>query len=297
MKHEEIDRLNLIDRYLMGKLLAEESVSFEEHFVNCPQCIADLQTTKNFMQDLRFVAAEQASHLNLRQPKRASGHFLQMLLGKPLTAAMGCLLIATAVSAFYVINHTRNLRVAVDQAESLSKQWEQRYEDERQSAISAGRKHQEAELLQAEQVRVLEARIKDEEARRAKIEAPSGQRMHSEDNLSVFVLDSVRRGEPSNSETVNQINITRSTAMIVFSIPIEEELQFKNYRITISDERHGLIWEKRGLTPDLKLNSLFISFKRERFRPGNYSLTVEGFKKEGEKVVVGTYPFSIIKTS
>lgn len=292
MEHEEINRLNLIDRYLMGKLLAEENVSFEEHFVNCPQCIAELQTTKNFMQDLRLVAAEQAFQMIRHQPKKASGHLLQMLLGKPLAVAMGCLLIAAAASAFFVINHTRNLRAAVDQAESFSKQWEQRYENERQSAVSADRKHQETESQQAEQVRALEARLKDEEAQRTKIEAESGSRMLSEGNQSVFVLASIRSSEPNN-----QITIPRSLAMIVLSIPIEEELQFKNYRITISDKRHGLLWEKRGVTPNLKLNSLFISFNRERFRPGDYSLTVEGIKKEGEKVVIGTYPFSIIKTS
>src|SRR6185503_13499203 len=173
MEHEEIDKFNLIDRYLMGKLLAEENAVFEEHFVDCPQCIAHLQTTKNFMQDLRFVAAEQASQLNRKQPERASGHYLQMILGKPLAFAMVCLLIAAAVSAFFVVNHIRRLRVAVNQAENLSKQWEQRYEDERQSAISADRKHQEAELQRAEQMRALEARLKDEEAQRAK---QSGQR-------------------------------------------------------------------------------------------------------------------------
>jgi hypothetical protein len=203
---------------------------------------------------------------------------------------MGCLLIATAASAFFVIDHTRSLRAAVDQAESLSKQWEQRYENERQSAISADRKHQETELQQAEQVRALEARLKDEEAQRTK---ESGSRTLSEGDPSVFVLASIRGGEPD----FNQITVPRSSAMFALSIPIEEELQFKNYRITIYDKRHSLVWEKGGLTPDLKLNSLFIWLKRERFRPGDYSLTVEGFKKEGEKVVIGTYPLSIIKAS
>src|SRR6185503_12363504 len=95
----------------------------------------------------------------------------------------------------------------------------------------------------------------------------------------------------------NPITVSRSSAMVVLSIRLEEEVQFKNYRVTIYDKRHGLVWENRRVPPNLKLNSLFISFNRERFRPGDYSLTVKGFKKEGEKVVIGTYPFSIIKTS
>ncbi len=291
MEHEEIDKFNLIDRYLMGKLLAEERACFEEHFVDCPQCIAHLQTTKNFMQDLRFVAAEQASQINRHQPKKAFWRFPQVLLGKPMATAMGCLLIAAAISGFFLVNHTRRLRAEINQAESLSKQWEQLYEQ----AISADRKHQETELQQAEQLRALEARLKDEEAQRTKIAAELGRQMHSEGNLPIFVLASIRGGGPNTSEAINQITVSRSSAMFAFYIPLEGELQFKNYRITI-DDRNSLVWKSRNLTPDLKSDSLSIWFKRERFRPGDYSLTVEGFEKEGGKAIIGKYPFSITKT-
>jgi cell division protein FtsL len=292
MEHEEIDKYNLIDRYLMGKLLAEENAGFEEHFVDCPQCIAHLQTTKNFMQDLRFVAAEQALKIDHHQPKKAFWHFLQILLGRPLAIAMGCLLIAVAISAFFVVNHTRRLRAEINQAESLSKQWEQRYEQ----AISADRKHQETESQQAEQLRALEARLKDEEAQRAKIAAEFGSRMNPEGNLPLFVLASIRGGGPNTSEAINQITVPRSAAMFAFSIQLEEELQYKNYRITIIDDSNSLVWKSRSLTPDPELNFLSIWLKRERFRPGDYSLTVEGYKKEGGKALIGKYPFSINKT-
>jgi len=293
MEHEEIDKFNLIDRYLMGKLLAEENAVFEEHFVDCPQCIAHLQTTKNFMQDLRFVAAEQAFQIDRHQPKKAFWHFLQILLGKPLAVAMGCLLIAAGISAFFVVNHTRRLRAEINQAESLSKQWEQLYEQ----SILANRKHQETELQQAEQLRALEARLKNEEAQRAKITTESGRQMHSEGKPPLFVLASIRGGGSNTSEAINQIAVPRSAAMFALSIELEGELQFKNYRITIIDNRKNLVWENRSLTPDPDSNSLTIRLKRERFRPGDYSLKVEGLKMEGGKTIIGQYPFSIIKTS
>jgi ABC-type multidrug transport system fused ATPase/permease subunit len=291
MKHEEIEKFNLIDRYLMGKLLVEERVSFEEHFVDCPQCIAHLQTTKNFMQDLRFVAAEQASQIGRHQPKRAFGHFLQMLLGKPLALAMGCLLIAAAVSAFFVMNYMQRLRTEVNQAESLSKQWEQRYENERQSSVLMDKKNQEAQLQQAEQLRALEARLKNEEAQPTE----SGRLTHSEGNLSVFTLASIRGGGPNTSESINQITIPQSSAIFALTVSLEGELEFKNYRITISDNRRGVVLSRPNFIPDPDSDSLYIWIKRGRLQPGDYSLLVEGFKKEGGKSVIGNYPFSIIK--
>lgn len=292
MEHGEIDKFNLIDRYLMGKLMVEESASFEEHFVACPQCIARLQTTKNLIQGLRLVAAEEVSQIDSPRPKRAWGYFLQIFQVKPLVLAMGCLLIAVAVSSLGVINYTRRLRAEVNQAESLAKQWEERFENERQAAILANGKHQEATLQQAEQLRALEAK----EAQRAKIEAQSGWRARAEGNLRTFTLASIRSG-PNNPESINQIAIPDSAAIFAFSIQLEGEPQFKDYRITIYDKRQALVLKKDKVTPDPDSDSLSIWFKHGFFRPGNYSLTVESFKKGGEKVVIGKYPFSIIKTS
>lgn len=290
MRHEEIDKLNLIDRYLMGKLLAEESASFEDHFVDCPQCISDLRMTKNFMQDLRLVAAEQAFQIDRPQPKKAFGHFLQTLSGKPLAWAMSCLLIAAAIGAFFVIDYTRRLRAEVNQAENLSKQWEQRYEAERESAILADSKHQETQLRQAEQLLALEAKLKEHST---KTEKERIRRAPSEGDR-IFVLTSTRGGGPNNTEAVKRIAIPRSAEIFAFSIPLEEEQQFESYRATIY--RRGLVFNRRSLTLDKKTGSLYAWFKRGFFRPGGYSLTIEGFKKESEKAIIGSYPFSIINT-
>ncbi|MGA9773595.1 MAG: hypothetical protein WBV94_31480 [Blastocatellia bacterium] len=279
MDHERIDKLNLVDRYLMGKLLTEESISFEEHFIDCPQCIAQLQTTKNFMQDLRVVASEYALQIDRHRPSR---QFLQPLL----RWAMICLLIAAAVGAFFVAGYTQRLRAELNQAESLSRQLEQSYENERQTADT---KYQETESQRA----ALEARLKDEQAQRAKMAAEFDQRVPSEGNLTLFALNTATRGEP---DAINQITIPRSSTMVSFSMSLEEELQFENYQITIFDDRNRVVFRIRRSPPDRKLNSLSIFFKPGRFRPGSYSLIVKGIKKEGGSEDVGNYPFTINKT-
>lgn len=296
MDHDQIDQFDLIDRYLMGKLPSEESVSFEEHFVDCPQCVARLQTTKSFLQDLRLVAAKQTSQPNHHQPAIAFWHFPQTSFRKFLAVAVGCLLIAAAVGAVFVLNYMRHLRAEVNQAKSLSEQWERRYEDERQSAIAADRAHQETESQRIEQLRALEAKLNDEKAQREKMAAEFDQRMRPEGNLPIFVLNSVRGGEPNADESVNRVSLQRSAAMFAFSISLEGETRFKNYRITIFDDHHRLIWKSGGLTLN-RYDALSIILKTDLFRPGHYSLIVEGVKEEGGREALGNYPFLIVKTS
>lgn len=289
MDHKQIDQFNLIDRYLMGKLPAEENADFEEHFVDCPQCIAQLQTTKNFLQDLRFVAVEQALQTDRYQPSRTSRHFLQTLSRKPLALAVAFLLIAIVGSAFFLIDYTRRLRAEVNQAKSLSEQWQSRYEDERQSADSAERRHQETETQRAEQLHALEARLKDEEAQRTKMAAELSRWMGSEGNQHIFILNSVRGSEQ------NKISLPRSSTMFAFSISLESDSRYETFRATILDDHDRFILKNRKLTPE-RYNSLSIILNSSLFRPGNYSLIVKGVKNAGEGEVVGNYPFLISKT-
>jgi hypothetical protein len=295
MNHEQIDQFDLIDRYLMGKLPEEESNGFEKHFVDCPQCLARLKTTKCFLQDLRLVAAEQVSQIDHQPPRSRSWHFPQRLLHSPRAWAAACLLIAAVASAVFVVDYTRRLHTQVNQAESLSEQWQRRYEDERQAAISADSKHQETELQQAEKLRALEAKLKDEEAQRTKLAAALARGISVEGNVPIFFLHSVRGSEPETSESVNSITISRSSAMFFVSISLEEEGRFENYQITIFDDRERRIWKSPLLTP-VQRDSLSISLRSSLFRPGHFSLIVEGIRKEGGKDPVGNYPFQIIKT-
>jgi Putative zinc-finger len=292
MEHEQIDQYDLIDRYLLGKLPADEIARFEEHFIDCPQCIARLHTTKTFLQDLRYIAAEQASRAGRRQLSRAFKHIWQARFRKSLALALGCLLIA-AIAGFALVNlYTRRLRAEMSQAKNLSEQWERRYEDERQAAFSADRKRQEAESQLAEQQRVLAAKLKDEQAQRPKMAAELGRQMRPDDNPSIFILSSVRGAESNAAGAAKQISLQHASAMFILGVSLEEEMTYKSYGLTILDQRRQVIWTGRRSAPN-QYNSLLTLLRRDLFRPGHYSLIVKGVKTEGGVDVVGDYPFLI----
>jgi hypothetical protein len=293
MDHEQIDQLGLIDRYVMGRLLADESASFEEHFVDCPQCIARLQTTKDFLQDFRRLTAAQAAQREPRQKAAGWPLILQALLRRPVALAAGGLLIAVIANAVFVIYYTRGMRAAVNQTQRLAEQWEGRYEDERQRAIAADQRHQEAESQQAEQRRALEAKLKDEEAQHAKEAADLGRRLPVGGNLAIFVLTSLRGREPVAAEPTKRIAVPRATALFALSIGLEGERHYALYRGTIYDEHDRPVWSGQ-LIPG-QSDTLSAWLNPAAFRPGHYSLIVEGVTKAGEAETVGNYPFQFTR--
>jgi hypothetical protein len=295
MDHEHIDRFDLIDRYLMGKLSAEESDGVEEHFVDCPLCVAQIRTKKSFLQGLRLVATEQTAQIDRREPMGSPRQTRKMFFPLPLALAASCLIIAAIAGAIFVFNHTRRMREQAEQAESSAEQWKRRYEEERRSAISSEERRKEAESQTTERLRGMEAELKAEEARRARMETELRRAARPDGKLIFFNLTSVRGGGLNSSGEVNKITVPRSSSMVAFSISLEGEAESVSYRMTIFDDRHRLIWQSQRLTPDLN-NSLTIVLRQSLFRPGHYSLKVDGFKAGGGASPFGNYPFQIIKT-
>jgi hypothetical protein len=291
MNHRQIEQFDIIDRYLLGKLLAEEARSFEEHFVDCPQCVARLQMTKNFLQDLRHVAASEAWQHEPRRAARGFRPLWQTLARRPFAVVAGCLLIVAVAAAVYVINYTHRLRAEAAQATRLAEQWQGRYEDERQSAAAADLRRQEAESQQAEQVRALEARLKDEQALRAAMAADGYRQTPTGGDLPTFLLEAVRGADANASEKV--VTVPRSAPVFALTMGLEDGETYEKYRGTILDDHHRRVW--RGALKAGEHNSLTAYFHLDGFRPGHYVMVVEGLKQPGGPQPIDNYPFHLIK--
>src|SRR5882762_8203523 len=58
MDHGYIEEHQIVSQYAMGKLDPADRVEFEEHLVDCPQCLNELELTDDFRHTLRRVVAE-----------------------------------------------------------------------------------------------------------------------------------------------------------------------------------------------------------------------------------------------
>ena len=121
MTHEEITERNIVDLYVLGKLPPEESARFEEHFVDCPICLENVEMMARFHAGIKPLAAI---------PARRTGY------GWSGWAAAAAVMLALGSTLFFAVREA-GLRRQLEQARAASSGWRQRYEGER--AAAAGR--------------------------------------------------------------------------------------------------------------------------------------------------------------
>lgn len=294
MDHTYISEFDLVERYVMGRLPAEETAEFEAHFVDCLQCVGQLKTTKALMDGLRIVASEQAPEPRSYEPGGLSWSLRQTGSRSFLALAAGVLLLVALVGAVVVSDQIRRSRIEADQAKSASAQLERRYEEERQSSSLAEMRHKDSERDLTTQIARLRAELENES--KQKLDETAGDHgalKKPQINLAIFVLESTRGSEPATGAP-NELIVPRSPAYFVISVPLEGEGDHNTYRMTIMDARKHLIWKESGLKPD-RHDSLSVGFNSTFFRRGDYRLTVEGVAADGSTSVVGEYSLRVLK--
>ena len=294
MDHKYINELDLVERYLMGRLAAEETAEFEAHFVDCQECVGQLNTTKALMDGLRIVASEQAPEPRSYEPRGLSWSLRHAGSRRFLALAAGVLLLVALVGAAVVYDQIQRSRVAADQAKNASAQLERRYEEERQSSSLAEMRHRDSERDLTTQIAKLRAELENEHKQNTgEMPDDHGALKKPQINFEIFVLESTRGSEPATGSP-NELIVPRSPAYFVISVPLEEEGDHNTYRMTILDERKRMICKESGLKPD-RHNALSVGFNSTFFRQGDYTLTVDGIAADGSTSVIGTYSFRVLK--
>src|SRR5260370_30891108 len=56
MEHSHIEEKSLIDRYVRGTMPLDERAAFEEHFLDCRQCLEELEVARSLRDALKQTA-------------------------------------------------------------------------------------------------------------------------------------------------------------------------------------------------------------------------------------------------
>ena len=286
MDHKYIDQFDLVERYLTGKLAAEESTEFEEHFVDCSQCLDRLETTKAFVEGLRVVASNRLPVLMAETPAKILWNAPYTTSRKAFAVAAGALLLVVIGGAGLVYTQIRRYRVEAEQARSASIQWERRYEEDRQLSDATSKDHQEAERELTEQVAQLRTELENQRK--------SGHQDNVQVNVPILALSSTRGSDPL-SASVNVVTLSRSSGSFVITMALEGETGYRRYAMTILSSQKQLILKRGGIKP-LRDNLISMSLDSSLFRAGNYLLTLDGIARDGSIIVVGEYRFRVLKT-
>jgi flagellar motility protein MotE (MotC chaperone) len=287
MDHDYIERLDLIRRYLMGRLTVDESTEFEEHFVDCSQCVDQLRTTENMILGFRVMASRQSQEEADYRSEKTHWYSARSISPQWLALA-GSLLLLILVAGAFILNRSRLARIETDEAKSESSRLQQRLEEQRQSAESADSKHQETERELTERLTELQAELEDK--REPGIASQNGS-LQPQINIPIFVLNTMR-GNAAQSGSVNAFTISRFSTSFVIVIPLEAELGYRDYRMTILDDHGQQMWKSSGLKPDGH-NSLRVGLNSGFFHSGDYVLTVEGVSDGASTSVIARHRFHV----
>ena len=55
MDHSYIEGASLVDRYVRGRMPIDERIAFEEHFLDCPDCLEQLEIARSLMEGVKIV--------------------------------------------------------------------------------------------------------------------------------------------------------------------------------------------------------------------------------------------------
>src|SRR5262245_38246330 len=63
MDHAYVEAQDVVDRYVMGKLSAEEAERFEEHYLSCSECLDRLDLAESMQRGFKRAAGQDVARL------------------------------------------------------------------------------------------------------------------------------------------------------------------------------------------------------------------------------------------
>jgi hypothetical protein len=255
MDHRHIEEFDVASRYLLGRLAPEDESAFEEHFVDCPECLDRLEHARRFQAGL--AAAVSAFATGGRPPLRASAR----PAWGALAVAAGIILCAglAAVTARMLTLRRELARAAVETAAV-----ERQYEESRR---------QTSDLR------------KQVEERSHPAPLPA--------TLPVFALSLVRSGAADAGAPPLQIMLPAAPppwVVLLLDIP---ETPYPSYRATVAAASGHTVWQQGDLSA-ASPGELAVAVQSAALPAGDYILQLEGRKPAGDFPVLGRYRFRVV---
>jgi len=292
MKHSYIEDHQIADRYLSGKLSIKERMRFEEHFVDCAECLERLRTIDDFCAGLRTVAAEEATllraHLSVGQAGLLARIALFVRRRQGPLLAVAILLIALPMAL--LIPEWRSARRELAQARQESSEWRRKYEESELAARDMAKEMQTRERESSPRLERLAAQFGRMRKSSDSPPRPSHKAAERQSETPVFALSFVRGGGADPSQPVNRITLPPQSKSIILLLELEPDPDLHSYRVAISTTDGRSVWTKDGLRPKSN-NALALSFNSSLFKPGDYLLTLEGINAQEGRTPVAAYTF------
>ncbi|MFY9821192.1 MAG: hypothetical protein WAM82_07410 [Thermoanaerobaculia bacterium] len=265
MDHPTIDAGNVAERYVTGRLQPEEAASFEEHYLDCPACIARVEAAERLQRGLRRLAEEAA--VRAPGPLRST----RWSRSPRLALAAAALLAVALLPAWIEQREIQRLRSGLAQAKV------EKGSADRLTAVQA-------------ELRQTQANLAAEAAKRETLAREVSASRQPQANLPVVALTPVRGG--SAGGPVRTLTLPKEPGWVaLWAEPGDTE--YPAYRATLTNDRGAVVFQASRLALN-DLGALLITVHSTSLAPGAYRLEVEGLPRTGAPVSVERFPLRLV---
>ncbi len=118
MEHSYIEEQQLIDRYLMHQLPAGEARRFEEHYLDCQDCLGQLEVAEKLQRGLKRAVAEDATRIATAQHLGRLAWLGRLLRSPRAGLLVMAFLLVALLPAGLLVRNQRQLGRQLDHAHS-----------------------------------------------------------------------------------------------------------------------------------------------------------------------------------
>ncbi len=261
MDHRTIDALNVPERYVTGRLSAEEAAGFEEHYLDCPACCARVEAAERLERGLRRLAEEAATRA------ASSSQWPRRWLGLAAAAVLAVALLP----AGFELREVHRLRGALAQAQRPPAP------APRPAPLPATVPPPAPDRLAALEGELREARREIAAERRPQT------------NLPVLLLTPVRDGLGGGPRRT--LTLPREPGWVALWVEPGES-DYPSYRATLENARGVAVFDAAGLALN-DVGALLLTVHSTSLSPGDYRLEVAGVPTSGAAVPVARFPLRV----
>jgi Putative zinc-finger len=278
MDHDYINEHGVVSGYVAGRLSPEERAGFEEHFLDCRQCLEQIEVTSELREGLRQVAKEDAARAGVASGGARLGDAPQpapALWAEPGSwrrrgvLAYAMVVVVGLAAVFFADARYRRSEVA--EARRTAEDWQHRYAEERkarESLLSALAQFADAARKRGDDQGEFEASLQP---------AP------------LFFLN-VTRGADAGSAPANQVALSPAAPLIALSLEFEKDPAFRSYRARLSDASGRALWSAENI-PSPASDAIAITLPSHLLGRGNYSVVLEGLTADGRYLPAAHFTF------
>ena len=290
MDHSYIDEHEIAERYVLGRLAAQDAQAFEEHYLGCPECLDRLEAVEAMRQGLRQEAARQvaAAAVQLGVLARLS-RLARSRSGALLVSAV--LLLALLPSGL-LLRRVGELHreLGRSRAELAARQEDRGAAAALESRIAQSERARQA--LEAERAAARQT-LEDERRQRQELGRELEALRQPQANTPVVPIGLERSVPGAGGEPTVRIQLPSSPGWVVVSLELADPL-YPRYRATLLGPGGRQLWQGTDLRPDAQ-GTLNLLLPTTLLAPGDAAVRIEGVPDRGRSVPVGDFSFRAVR--